>query len=511
MKTLTPFTAVLIAAAFAGCATTSSTSSQTAQTPPKMKMTTEIPPQITTPDTVETRLGTLHFFDGFPDDATVTKVYDNLDFERGVQAYLTGLPGTSLVGMRAGLYSLGANNSTVVIFEQLMDSKALWLTPNTDSIYFATWLDLHDGPLVLETPPKVLGFLDDSWFHYIIDFGNAGPDKGKGGKFLVLPPGYTNNVPEGYFVARSRTFGVWLVSRGFKVNGDPKPAVESIKNTMRIYPLAQANNPPPTKFINVSGVPHNTIHANDFEFYEELNQVVQEEPTESLDPESLGLFASIGIEKGKPFAPDERMKKILTESAAVGNATARALTFRTRLKDSFFYPNSAWCTPFIGGSYQFLSQPGVRNLDARTFFFYYATGITPAMANKFIGIGSQYAAAFVDADNKPLDGSKTYKLHLPPNIPAKDFWSIVVYDNQTRSDLQTDQQFPSVSSLTEGVVINPDTSADVYFGPTAPAGHEANWVQTVPGKGWNCLLRLYGPLQPWYDKTWRPGEIELVR
>jgi hypothetical protein len=505
MQMKSTFAAALLAMLLAGCANMGS------QTPPKMTMTTEIPPQITTPDSVDTRLGTLKFFDGFPDDATVDKVYDNLDFERGVQAFLTGLPGTSLVGMRTGMHSVGANNSTVIIFEQLMDSKALWLTPNTDSIYFGTWLDLHDGPLVIESPPKILGFLDDFWFHYIIDIGNAGPDKGQGGKFLVLPPGYKGDVPEGYFVARSRTYGVWFVARGFKVNGDPGPAVASIKKTMRIYPLAQAGSPPETKFINVSGIPHNTIHANNFEFYEELNQIVQEEPTDSLDPESLGLFASVGIEKGKPFAPDERMKKILTEAAAVGNATARAIVFKSRIKEAYFYPNSAWCTPFVGGSYLFESQPGVRNLDTRTMMFYYATGVTPAMAAKIVGIGSQYAAAFVDSQGNALDGSKTYKLHLPPNIPAKDFWSITLYDNQTRSELQTDQQFPAVSSLKAGVVTNSDTSADVYFGPTAPAGHEGNWVQTIPGKGWNVLLRLYGPGQSWFDKTWQPGEIELVK
>jgi hypothetical protein len=481
------------------------------QTPPKMKMTTDIPPQITTPDSVDTRLGTLKFFDGFPDDATVEKVMDNLDFSRGVQTYLTGLPGASLVGMREGLHGLGANNSTVVIFEQLMDSKALWLTPNTDSIYFGTWLDLHDGPLVIESPPKVLAFLDDFWFHYIIDIGNAGPDKGAGGKFLVLPPDYKGEIPEGYFVAKSRTYGVWFVGRGFKVNGDPAPAVESIKKSLRIYPLAQASNPPETKFINVSGIPHNTIHANDFGFYEELNQIVQEEPANSLDPVSLGLFASIGIEKGKPFSPDARMKKILVEAAAVGNATARALTFRSRVKETYYYPNSAWCVPIVGGSYLFESQPGVYDADVATFMFYYATGITPAMFNNYVGVGSKYALAFVDADGKPFDGSKTYKLHLPPNIPAKDFWSIVVYDNQTRSELQTDQQFPTVGSEKQGIVANPDTSVDVYFGPTAPVGHEANWVQTIPGKGWNTILRLYGPLQSWYDKTWKPGEIELVK
>ena len=498
----------LSAIAFVGMLGSGAASAQT--TPSKMKMTTPIPSSITTPDSVETRLGTLKFTDGFPDDATVQKVYDSLDFQRGVQTFLSGMPGTSLVGMRTGFAKLGALNNNVLLFENRLDSKSLFLTGNTDSVYFSTWVNLKDGPMVLETPPKVLAFLDDSWFQYVTDIGNAGRDKGQGGKYLVLPPGYTGPVPEGYLVAKSRTYNLWLMGRGFKVNGDLTPAVDGIKKNLRIYPLSQAANPPVTKFINASGVELNTVHSNDFSYFEELNEVVQEEPSEALDPERLGLFASIGIEKGKPFAPDARMKKILADSAAVGNATARALLFRTRMKDAYYFPNSAWLTTFSGG-YEFLLQPGVRNLDARTMFFYYATGITPAMAMKMVGVGSQYAAAFVDSTGKPLDGSKTYKIHLPPNIPAKDFWSFVVYDNQTRSMLQTDEQFPSIGSEDKTVVINPDTSVDVYFGPTAPAGHETNWVQTVPGKGWNVLLRLYGPLQPWFDKTWKPGEFELVQ
>jgi hypothetical protein len=226
-----------------------------------------------------------------------------------------------------------------------------------------------------------------------------------------------------------------------------------------------------------------------------------------MDPETLGLLASIGIEKGRLFEPDARMKKILTEAAAVGNATARAIAYRGRSKEAYLYPDSAWCTPFVGGSHLF-EHDGVRLLDARTFFFFYATGITPAMAGEMVGVGSQYAAAFVDSKGRALDGSKSYRLHLPPNIPAKTFWSIVLYDNETRSMLQTDQQFPSIGNQKAGVVPNPDTSVDVYFGPKAPPGKEGNWVQTWPGKGWNVLLRLYGPLQPWFDKTWRPGEIE---
>ena len=446
---------------------------------PTMKMTTDIPPQVTTPDSVETRLGTLKFTDGFPDGATVQRVYDNLDFQRGVQTFLIGMPGTSLVGMRTGLQKLGVVNGNILLFDNLLDSKSLFLTGNTDSVYFTTWLNLKDGPLVIESPPNVLAFVDDFWFQYVLDIGNAGPDKGKGGKFLLIPPGYKGEVPEGYFVSRPRTNNLWLMGRGFKVDGDLKPAVDGIRKNLRIYPLTQAKNPPEAKFINGSGVELNSIHANDFGYFEELNQIVQEEPSDALDPERLGLFASIGIEKGKPFAPDARMKKILTEAAAVGNATSRAILFRNRTKEAYYYPNSAWFTTFIGG-YEFMSQPGVRNLDARVLFHYYATGITPAMAAKMVGIGSQYAAATTDFDGKPLDGSKTYKIHLPPNIPARDFWSFVVYDNQTRSMLQTDERLPSIGSQKKGIVINPDGSVDVWFGPTAPNGNGLHPVGLVP-------------------------------
>ena len=473
-------------------------------------MKTDIPESITTPDSVETRLGTLKFKDGFPDDATVQKLYDNLDFQRGVQSMLTTLPAASLNAMRRGFRGFGPDNQTVVIFESLMDSKSLFLTANTESIYALAWLNLKDGPIVVESPPNTLGLVDDFWFRYVTDLGNAGPDKGKGGKYLFLPPGYDGVVPEGYFVFKSRTFGNQFGTRGFLVNGDPKPGVESIKRHLRIYPLSQAASPPATNFVNVSGKSFNTIHAMDFSFYDEVNEVIQEEPTDAIDPETLGLLASIGIVKGKPFAPDARMKGILTDAAAVGQATARTLAYRSRLEGAKIYPDSAWQTAFVGGSYEFLAD-GARMLDARSFFFFYATGITPAMSMKMVGTGSQYAAAFTDARSQPLDGGKTYRLHLPPNIPVKDFWSFVVYDNQTRSQLQTDQQFPSISSQRKGVVVNPDTSVDVYFGPKAPPGKESNWVQTWPGKGWNVIMRLYGPLQPFFDKTWRPGEIEEVK
>jgi hypothetical protein len=476
----------------------------------RYKMTTDTPASITTPDVVETSLGTLRFFDGFPDDATVQKVYDNLDFQRGVQVFLTCIPPASANAFRTGLRTFGPDNQTLLISESLVDSRGLFLTGNTETIYNITWFDTHDGPLVIEMPAGVLGVIDDSWFRFVTDIGPLGPDKGNGGKFLLLPPGYTGDVPDGYFVLHSRTYGHWCFFRVFIEGDDLETAVEYSKKNYRAYPLALADNPPAMIFINISGKYINTVHSNDFLFYNEVNQVIQEEPLEAVDPEVRGLLAAIGIQKGKPFAPDARMKNILADAAAVGNATARAIDFSTRDEVAYYYPNSAWKAVFEGNDYQF-SPGGVLNLDARSMYYYMATGSSPSWVEKMVGQLSQYIFTEHDAAGHYLDGGRSYHLNLPPNIPAKKFWSLLVYDPQTRSMLQTDQPFPSISSQKKGIVVNPDSSVDVWFGPKPPAGKEANWIQTVPGKGWFLVLRIYGPLEPWFDKTWKPGEIELVK
>ncbi|MEM8882531.1 MAG: DUF1254 domain-containing protein [Planctomycetota bacterium] len=478
----------------------------------KMKMTTEVPPGIATPDRMDTRIGTIRSFDGVPDKASAAKIYDNLDYHHGVQAFLSGIQIASMHAMRKGLLEFGPANTTAVIFEDLMDSKALWLTANTTSVYMASWLEMTDEPWVIETPPDVLGIIDDHWFKYVGDFGRLGPDKGEGGKFLMLPPGYEGEVPEGYHVLKTNTYGHWVIWRGFQVDGSPKPAVEATKKSFRMYPWSKRANPPAMTFVEASGTFNNTIHSMEFEIFEEINAVVQAEPSVGQDPEILGVLRSIGIERGKPFAPDARMKRILTESAQVGAATVRTIMSQPRDEGFYFYPGESrtWTNPFVGGSYQFLSD-GARLLDARAAFHFYATGITPAMAAQIIGKGSKYACGYVDKDGNPFDGSKTYRIHVPANPPMKDFWSFTLYDNQTRSMLQTDERFPGIDNNREGLVQNEDGSWDLYFGPVAPKGKERNWVQTVPGKGWNIIFRLYGPLKPWYEKTWRPGDPELVR
>jgi len=477
--------------------------------PPRMKMTTPIPEGVATPDLLETHLGPLSSFDGVPDLATTQKIYDELDLRRATEAFLATLPVASMTAMEHGLRSFGPANTTVLQFESLMDSKALWLTANTVSVYQAMWIELGDEPMVIETPPKVLGLIDDAWFQYVTDFGNAGPDKGQGGKFLLVPPGYAGALPEGYHVARTNTHGNWVAWRGFQVNGSTQPAIEATKAKFRVYPLSRKDDPPTMSFINVSGIPHNTIHRMDYGYWEEVNETIQAEPTNGISPEVRGMLAAIGIEKGKPFNPDARMKAILTEATKVGAVTAQALTARPRDERFYVYPGERmWTNPLPGGRYDFILD-GALFHDARIYMHFYATGITPAMAARNVGVGSQYLIAYLDKDGNALDGSKTYKIHLPPNVPAKDFWSFTLYDNQTRSMLQTDQRFPGVDSLGK-VKANADGSYDVYFGPQPPKGMEDNWIQTVPGKGWNTIFRLYGPLEPFYDKTWKPSDPELV-
>ncbi|MBW1756592.1 MAG: DUF1254 domain-containing protein [Deltaproteobacteria bacterium] len=444
---------------------------------------------ISTPASVKTPLGTLKFFDGVPTDATVKKVYDHLDRMRGVQVFLNTLGGASVYRLRAANAKIGADKANkVAISAQLLDSKSLYLTANTSTLYVQAFLDTEiDGPTVIEIPPGMLGLIDDAWFRYVADLGVIGPDKGKGGKYLVLPPGYKGDVPSGYFVVRPKTFWTWAFVRGSIAKG-LEPEVEVMKSKLKVYPLAQAKNPPKTEFIDFSGVSYNTVSPNDFGFYEDLNQVIQKEPIDSLDPETRGLVASIGIVKGKPFKPDARMKKLLTEAVAIGNATARAILFQPREKAAYFYPDSksAWVMAYFGHDV-FFEVDGARNLDA------------------------DYAMAFLDSKKRALNGAKTYKLHLPPNVPVNNFWAVTMYDTQTRSQLQTKNPLPTLGSQTKGVKKNADGSYDIYFGPKPPKGKEGNWLQTIPGKSWFTILRMYGPLKPWIDKTWRPSELELVK
>jgi len=456
---------------------------------------------IAVPDLVPSPRGELHFFDGVPTLESVDTIYELLDLNRAIEVYLNTIPGASLVAMRAGFRSVGVDGTGVLGYTApRANSGSFFLTANTETPYGSMFIDLKaDGPTVIENPPNSLCVLDDFWFRYVADLGLAGPDQGAGGKYLLLPPGYDGDVPDGYHVCRSATFTNWLVVRALG-------GVDDILST-RVYPLTCASDPPPMTYVNFADKTQNTVHANDYSFYEEINTLIQEEPAGALDPERAGQCAAIGIVKGQPFIPDERMRRILSQAAPLGAAAARALAYKPRDPGAYLYPDSKWLRAFVGGSYEFLREHA-RLLDARASFHYFATVVTPAMAAATVGAGSAYAYTAMDADGYWLDGSRTYRLTLPAGVPAKNFWALDVYDTQTRSLLETDNPYPSVTSRGGSVRANPDGSTTVYFGPTAPEDTKSNWVQTVPGKSWFTILRLYGPLQAWFDQTWRPGEIE---
>jgi hypothetical protein len=359
-------------------------------------------------------------------------------------------------------------------------------------------------------------------------------------------------VPQGgYFIAHANTNHVLYALRAFIENGDdPKPAVENIKQNLKIYPyqpgsfgtpiaealegevkLAAEPVAPEMKFIEGSGKSFNTIPPSDYGFFSMINENVQNEPATSYDVELAGQLAAIGIAKGEEFEPDERMKKILTDAAAVGNATGRVLNWRfaERHPDWAYYPDSHWGnmlfeggaffeTPpplFEDGMFKPLPPTGARTLDSRTAFYYAYTLDSPAMIMRIPDVGSQYLMGFLDADGEPFDGAKSYKATLPKGIPAGRFWSFTLYDNQTRSMLQTPQKYPRAGSQSypsPAAEAAEDGSTTIWFSPEQPDGAaRGNWIQTDPEKGWFTILRLYSPLPSFFDKSWRPSEIEVVK
>ncbi len=510
------------------------------------------PASITTPDKLETHMGTLEFTDGVPTLETAQKIRDALDLTRALNVYNNSFRGASAYAIRQGFLSVGAQDNTVVIFSELMDSNSLFLTANADTVYYVSAISLTEGPMVLEQPPNALGTINDMWFSWIIDIGRPGPDRGEGGKYLLVPPGYDGPLPDGgFFIAHSKTNRVLYAARAFLVDDDPKPVVENIKQNLKIYPytpggygtsIATAlegeiklgkNSPiPETKFVEASGKSFNTIPPSDDEFFEMINENVQQEPATSYDVELAGQLAAIGIVHGKPFNPDARMKKILADAAAIGNATGRSLNWRFSVShpEWAYYPDSMWGNMLFEGGAFFETPPpqftkegmfkpyaptGARTLDSRIAFYYAYTLDSPAMIMRIPGVGSQYLMGFLDSDGNPFDGAKTYKCTLPKGIPAAAFWSFTLYDNQTRSMLQTPQRYPRAGSQSypsPAAEAEADGSTTIYFGPQQPEGvKRGNWIQTDPKKGWFIILRLYSPMESFFTKAWQPSEIELVK
>lgn len=465
-------------------------------------------------ETIDTHIGKLDFTSGYPTDETVKKLYDELDFQRAVQAYLWALPMASYGAMADAHIKLGCGSSAVLIADNLAEQKQLILTANQDTIYLSGVLDLRNGPMVMELPAGLLGTLNNIWQQPLCDLGGPfSPEQNRGGRFLILPPGYEGPLPPThYHVVESDTNIAVYYLRAVPMTRDDIPELIELMHTYRQYKLSEAGNPPKTVFISGTGKEFSMLTNEGLAFFESLARYINENPPRPRDMAMLGMLETLGIVHGKPFKPDARMKKILTEAAEVGRAMAKTLAWKSRTPKEilYAYPGKRhWKYIFFGEPT--FHAPEYMAIDLRAKYSFEAIGTAKSMVVAVPGQGSQYIGAYHDQNGKWLSGENTYKIRLPKDVPANMFWSLTAYDNETRSLIQNDLGRPLVGSV-HGAKPNEDGSYDVYFGPKLPQGvPEENWVQTRPNAGWFVYLRLYGPEKPYFDKKWIPGDVEKIQ
>jgi hypothetical protein len=466
-------------------------------------------------ETIKTRIGKLKFTSGYPTEETAQKLYDELDFQRAVQAYLWALPMASYGAMADEHIRLGCGSSAVIVAENSAEQQQLVLTANQDTVYMSGVLDLRNGPMVMELPPGLLGTLNNIWQQPLCDLGGPfSPEQNRGGRFLILPPGYDGPMPAlHYHVVKADTNILVFYLRAIPQTRDDFPKLVELMHTYRQYKLSEATDPPQMKFISMSGKESNMLTNEGFAFFESLARYANENPPRPQDMAMLGILETLGIAHGRPFKPDTRMKKILTEAAKVGRAMAKTVAWRPRVPENQLYPypdQRQWKRIFVVEDPTF-HTPDYMGIDHRTRYAWEAIGTANAMILAVPGQGSQYIGTYMDSEGRWLSGENTYKVHLPKDVPANMFWSLTAYDNETRSLIQNALGRPLVGSV-HGAKPNKDGSFDVYFGPELPDDvPKENWIQTKPGLGWFVYLRLYGPEKPYFDKTWVPGDIEKIK
>lgn len=477
-------------------------------------------------------LANLPFKENRPTAETAKTLRDELLFQRATQTYLWALPLINTLGMKLGSEKVfGAGYNVLPVWKNRLDAKTLITTPNSDVIYAMGYVDLgKDGPLVMDAAPGLQGILDDFWQRpipvdggkFFGDVGLFGPDAGKGGKFLLLPPGYKGDVPKGYFVYRSGTNNVFVFLRAFyKDPKDLTPAVALLEKT-RIYPLNGEASAKPMKYPDGSSAPANMLPVSDGSVFDQLKLLVDSEGTSLAGPDWLGMLAAVGIVKGQPFTPDPHTREILDRAAKTAFKTSRVIGFEEKVsgRSLRIYPDRRWFNPMADGTPSNITGSltlawenaagGYMDLDNRIWMFTDYYSVSPGMLSQTPGKGAKYMIGFTDSDGTPLVGANNYSLKLPANIPAANFWSVTLYEAENASGLANGQPYPSLGSRDKPAQ-NADGSTDVYLGPKAPEGKQGNWLATVPDRGYFVIIRLYGPTEAAINKSWKPGDIEKVK
>ena len=464
-------------------------------------------------ESIKTRLGFLTLESNYPTKETQSTLTDELFFQRATQVYLLTTPALSGAGIFYDKEKIGASNLDVIYWSDFLTSDTEILTGNISVLYSVAELDLNYGPVVLEIPEGLYGGVNNLYQQPIVDIDSSGPDEGAGGKFLITPPGYQGELPDGYFIEQSDTMWTFLATRAFVSNND-KQAAEHLVKEIKIYPLSEASNPPKQKFIDVLGVPLKMSYPTTDGYWRFLHNVYSKEPvTREQDKILLAMMKSIGIIPGELFEPDAHSMKLLNEAALVGEIIAKGLAFNSPHKDPYVaYPDSEWEIGFHADNPYLEDEKGIPLIDERVSFGYQAITTNTGMVENIVGSGSKYLIAYRDGDGEWLTGSNSYRLHIPSNVPAERFWSVVVYDTDTRSQIQNGLQTrPGISSLNSGnLVKNDDGSFDVFFGSNVPDENPSNWIKTNEGKGFFVIFRFYSPTEKFFDKTWQLPNIEKI-
>jgi len=410
---------------------------------------------------------------------------------------------------------VGAVAGDILYWSDFMTSSVELLTANVSVLYLISLQDLSDGPIVVNEPAgTILGHIDNLYQQPITDIGLPGPNAGEGGLHLILPPNYDGEIPEGYAVYQSDTMQIAVLARSFVTDGD-KDAAEAVLKELNIYKLSESDDPPQAKFFDLAGMTIRMTHPTTDGFWEFLHEVYSKEPiVRDEDKNLIGLMHAIGIVPGEPFEPDENSKKLLDEAAIVADLMTRNIAYDSPAKEPYiFYPDKNWENPFMTKNADFEDDRGVTLIENRLGYVYQAITVADAMLLKLEGKGSKYLVTYRDADENFLDGSNTYLLNIPANVPAERFWSVVAYDAETRSLIVNDERpRPGFSSVyAEQYTQNEDGSYDVYFGPEAPEEYESNWIKTNEGDGYFLMFRFYSPSAEYYEKDWQLPMLEIVK
>jgi hypothetical protein len=452
------------------------------------------------------------FTGGYPNADTSRQLYDEMDYQRAVQAYIWATPLVNSVGIANAFKTVGsdAGRPAMVVFDQPLSPKQIFMTGNDVSTYGNSVIDLSKtGPFVVDAPAGVLGGIVDFWQRGVVDIGVG--ETRDGAKLLLLPPGFDAPVPEGYLVVRLRTNCLFLLGRGTPKAGEGPDALVTLLGSVGLYPLAQAAAKPATRVIRVGGVPLNSDWPKDVRFFDYLADGISHVQVEPADKLMYAMLAPLGLVPGQPFHPDERQRAILVRAADTGAAMMANMAFANRFAGRQIWADREWEKITFATTPEFETAERVE-LDERAQGWYqlamnarylYTAKPTP-------GEGTWYTSTFRDGTGAFLQGDRTYRLRLDTAPPAKAFWSVTIYDVRTRSMIDTDQQRAGRSSLS-GLKKNPDGSIDLHFGPAAPTGLEQNWIKTIPGEGFFAMFRLYGPLEPLFDGTWKLNDLEVVK